>query len=258
MTRVVVCRAAEQSQPLLDALTVAGFEPLLLPLIEVVPPLDDGTALRAALAELPRFDWLILTSPNAARAVAAGLQPQPGAGESSGVRTPTAAASTTLFERARLAVVGSTTERVSERLLGPVAFRPSAANARTLARELPLADGDRVLAPLAELASPDLVEGLQARGAEVDAPVAYRTVVPDLDHERIAEAASADAVLFSSGSTVDRFVSLVGRDAMPPHRIAIGPVTAAHMERAGIAVSAVAEETSHEGLVAALLRTLSP
>ena len=66
--RIVITRAAHQSEGLAAAFAAAGARVELLPLLEVVPPADPGPLERAA-AEIARFDWLVLTSANAVEAL---------------------------------------------------------------------------------------------------------------------------------------------------------------------------------------------
>ena len=69
---------------------------------------------------------------------------------------------------------------------------------------------------------------------------------------------SADAVAFTSSSTVTRFAeALPGRDLSGVRGVSIGPVTSATARELGVGV--VAEATRHDldGLVAELLRVLS-
>lgn len=53
--RVLVTRAAERAQPLVDALRNAGFEPVECPLIET-EPIGDGPI------DIRDYDWVIVTS----------------------------------------------------------------------------------------------------------------------------------------------------------------------------------------------------
>src|SRR5208283_1750929 len=67
--RVVITRAMTQSEGLFDALRARDAEPLLFPLIRIVP-LQEYGPLDAALARLRAGDWIILTSQNAVASVA--------------------------------------------------------------------------------------------------------------------------------------------------------------------------------------------
>jgi uroporphyrinogen-III synthase len=71
-----------------------------------------------------------------------------------------------------------------------------------------------------------------------------------------AEVASADAVCFTSSSTVTGFVSSLGVSAAPPVVVCIGPVTAETAAAAGLAVTAVASSHTIDGLVSTLSEVL--
>jgi uroporphyrinogen-III synthase len=121
----------------------------------------------------------------------------------------------------------------------------------------PVDDGGRVLVAQAEAARPVLVEGLRAAGWEVASVVAYRTVPVVPSPEQLEAVATADAVLFTSGSTVDALVQVAGASGMAGRVVAIGPVTAEAAERHGLNVAAVASPHSLEGLVAATVEALA-
>jgi uroporphyrinogen III methyltransferase/synthase len=117
----------------------------------------------------------------------------------------------------------------------------------------------------AEAARPALVEGLRHKGWTVDAVAAYRTVAATVEPAVLGRAAAADAIVFTSGSTVRSYVAAasgsegggVGR-AMPATVVCIGPVTAAAALEAGLTPAAVATDHSLDGLVAALVEVLAP
>src|SRR5271163_2694309 len=67
--RIVVTRTVAQSGELFEALRARGAEPVLIPLIRIVPVEDYGP-LDAALSRLRSGDWIVLTSQNAVAPVA--------------------------------------------------------------------------------------------------------------------------------------------------------------------------------------------
>jgi uroporphyrinogen-III synthase len=73
----------------------------------------------------------------------------------------------------------------------------------------------------------------------------------------VAQAAAADAITFTSGSTVDGYLAAAGRAAVPPIVVCIGPVTADAAVRAGLVVARVATEHTLDGLVAAAVAALA-
>ncbi|MYI56980.1 MAG: hypothetical protein F4062_08170, partial [Acidimicrobiia bacterium] len=71
--RILVVRPAAQGLASAAMLRAAGAEPVLVPLIELLPPRDGGAALAGAVGRLASYDWLVLTSANGASRLAALL-----------------------------------------------------------------------------------------------------------------------------------------------------------------------------------------
>jgi uroporphyrinogen III methyltransferase/synthase len=249
--RVVVTRAAAQGAALLEKLRAAGAIPFAAPAIRILPP-DDTAPLRAALDALDGFEWLVCTSANAVRAMLA-------AQTELGFSWP---------RTLRIAAVGNATARAIADGGLPVHFQPTSAVAEALARELPVAVGTRVLWPHGDLAAPELHAALAARGAVVTAPVAYRTVA-DVALLGIVDALRdrrVDAITFTSASTVRHVVeglaaAGVRLERLPaeqrPLIVCIGPVSAAAARECGLPVDGIADPSDDDGLVAALIRTVT-
>ncbi len=236
--RVVVTRAADQSDELVERLTALGAQTVVIPLIEIVEPVDGGQELRAALGQLARYDWLAVTSANGARRVGPGILAL-GA------------------DRPRLAAVGTATAAVMRSESGfEVDLIPSRQTAEALVELFPDGDGaGRVLIAQAESASAVLADGLAAKGWQVDVVVAYRTQSVRPSPGQLLGALAADAVLFASGSAVRSWMQVFG-SSTPPIVIAIGPSTAAIADEIGLKVDAVAADHSLSGLVTCLLTHL--
>ncbi len=232
--RVVVTRAADQSESLARKLREAGAEPLFVPLIEIAEPADGGAALASALSRLDDHDWLIVTSPNGASRVAAAV-----GAEADGASI-------------KIAVVGSATEAALKR---PADLVPGRQSVRGLLAEFPAGSG-RALVAQAEQAGPELVDGLRAKGWTVTAVTAYRTVAVHPSAGVLLAVLAADAVLFASGSAVLAWVAGFGLQT-PAVCIAIGPSTAAVAGKIGLKIDAVAADHSLDGMVSALLMYLS-
>ena len=237
---VVVARAAEQAGGLVDRLQTLGAEVVEVPVIAIVDPADGGAALVSAAARLGTTDWVVVTSPNGARRLARALPegrwPRPGP---------------------KLAVVGPGTAEACTELGLTVDLLPRRFVAEGLLDELPSGPG-QVLVAQAEAARPVLVEGLRAKGWNVEAVVAYRTVPAAVDQALVGRAAQADAIVFTSGSTVRGYVAAAGPGAVPSTVVCIGPVTAAAAVESGLTPAAVASDHSLDGLVAALVEVLAP
>src|SRR5699024_2598258 len=147
---VVVTR--DEPGELGERLAGLGAAVVHVPLIEITDPDDGGAALRDATARLGRYDWLIVTSPNGARRVAA--------------------ASTGVAAWPRAAAVGRGTAATFQALTGRDAeLVPEVQRLDGLLDVFPRGDG-RVLAARGDLADPALVGGLRELGWTVDDVVA--------------------------------------------------------------------------------------
>lgn len=231
--RVVVTR--ERPGELAALLGRRGATVVHVPLIEVIEPADGGRALRTALAQLDRYDWVIVTSAAGAERVGAAV------GSVRGLR---------------LGAVGAATARVLSHESGrSIDLVPDVQRADALAEQFNAAAStrQRVLIAQADIASPTLADALRQAGHEVTAVTAYRTVAKEPVTE---DALRADAVLFASGSSVESWYRAFG-SAGPPLMIAIGPSTAEAARRLGLKLSSVATDHSLEGLVNELERLRS-
>jgi uroporphyrinogen-III synthase len=225
---VLNTRAREQAAELSRLLAERGFEPVEAPAIAIVPAWDP-VELEAVRGDLRagRFDWVFLASQNAAR----GLEPE--------------------LPAARV-VCGAATAQALGILPEIAVDRFSAASALELVRAS-IAPGARVLVPRAAEGRDELLDGLRRLGADVLAPVAYRTVpVPDAANR--LRAGGLDVVTVCSPSAVRSVASALSHDML---LVCLGETTAAAARDMGLRVDAVAARTSMESLVEAV-RTAVP
>ena len=169
---------------------------------------------------------------------------------------------------ARIAAIGpATAAELAERGivadLVPGEFRAEAV--ADLLIEAGLTDGDWVLVPRALEARDVLPRMLRACGARVDVVPVYRTVPPSRASAEPALASliagEADAVTFTSSSTVRNFVGLV-RDVAPnPVEVlerldfySIGPITTTTARDESLRIAAQAEAYTIDGLVEAIVK----
>lgn len=252
--RIVNTRALRQAADL-DALLVdRGAEALSYPCIAIAPPpstaeLDDG--LRALAGG--GFDWLALTSVNSVHALADRIAEL---GLHVGPHPPF-----------RTAAVGAATAEAARRTLGlEVAFVPTSHRAASLASELPLTGGGRVLFPASDLAPSSFADALADRGGRVRQVVAYRNVVGTggVDLFAILRLRQVDAILFASASAVDGLLARISNqggssaDLRPVPIICIGPVTRETALARGLDWANGAAVQTLAGLVDELEATLSP
>jgi uroporphyrinogen-III synthase len=245
--RVVITRAAEQSQPLLAALREKGALPILLPMVAFALP-DDLQTLDDAIRRLREHHWIFFTSQNAVRALQERAEHL-----KLSLRDAVAAA--------QIAAVGPATAEAARAAGLTVNCVAREHNGVALARELQAeVRGKRVLLPRSDLANHGLVETLQHLGAQVTEIVAYKTLRPasDVMHylENILQDVP-DAVLFFSPSAVHHLRELLGLEpfgklAEKSAFAAIGPVTERRLREAGVQRLIVAHDTS----VPSILETL--
>ncbi len=248
---VVVTRAAEQASELAERLETLGAEVLLLPLVEFLPPEDTGP-LDRALGEIECFDWLLLTSQNAVRFVAA---------RASTLHVDLAAKLAPANPRPKVAVVGAMTERAALDEEWRVDRVSAGRGAIDLARELGTdIHGSRVLLPRSDRATSHLPQALAAAGATPVEVVAYRTVpAGNVDPGVLTriEGGEVDVVSFASPSAFLALGERLGTETLrrmagSASLAAIGPTTAAAIRRAGFEVTIEAEVSTAAGLAAAI------
>ncbi len=251
---VVLTRSTEDNRSLASALAERGATAIEVPLVEVLPPQDDGAALSAAVERLDRYRWVVLTSVNGVRAVAAALGDRPWP---AGVTVAPVGPTTEAAARAHgFDVVAPPSVATVEHLVA--GFAPIEQRGDGATPDLGSVDVDDalVLAPVAELAGDTVVDGLGAKGYTVDRVTAYRTAAPtatptDPDPEMSARVAGADAVAFFSPSVVDRFVARFATTSLPAIALCIGPSTGARAGEHHLRGIVIAEPHSEAGLIAA-------
>jgi uroporphyrinogen III methyltransferase/synthase len=237
--RVVVTRARVQASELVDRLHRLGAETIELPAIIIDEPDDGGAELRECAAWLRRgdFEWVVFTSANAVERFCSLLR------------------DAREFRATNVAATGPGTADSLRRFGVEPDLVPERFVAESLVDAFPPGKG-KVLLPRAAVARDVLVTGLATKGWAVTVVSAYRTRPAEPSASALAEAGKADAITFTSSSTVTNFLQVAGLDAVPPVVVCIGPVTAATAREAGLAVDVVADEHTIDGLVGALVAAL--
>jgi len=244
--RVLVTRARAQSAELVALLEAAGAEVVHHAAIEIVPP-PSCESLDAVMVVPGSFQQSGFTSTNGVDAFFA--------------RATSLRCDATL-QGVKVAVVG----RATADALRAHGVEPDLVPEKFQASELlPLLEsdqrGERTAIVRALEGREVLVDELRARGGDVHVAVAYETkkAAAIADDPRAALAAGEiDALTFTSPSTVKGTLSHLS-EAELAHVLAscvivsIGPVTTKALARFGAANAVEAEESTVEGLVAALI-----
>ena len=224
MRRVVVLntRPREQAAELTRLLRQAEFDVIEAPAIAIVPGWEPSE-LERTRRELAvgAFAWVVLPSQNAARGLEADLR-------STHVR----------------AVCGAATARALA--LEPVFLleRFNAAAAIEALRPR-VAPGQRVLVPRAAEGRDELVNGLRSLGADVYAPVVYRTIAADDAALRLRNG-GIDVVTVCSPSAARSIGAALPAATLV---VCLGETTAEAARTLGWRVSGVADDTTMPALV---------
>ncbi|MBL6838187.1 MAG: uroporphyrinogen-III C-methyltransferase [Puniceicoccaceae bacterium] len=245
--RIVVTRAREQAGQLSALLTSQGAEVIELPFISVEQHFDPKR-LGEVLAGIAVYEWIIFTSANGVKHFF------------------------DLFYKAyddirclgpmRIAAVGAATAQEIEKHKLKVDLIPKKANADALAQELIENEGVesvQILVVTGNQNRESLVQRLESDEgrAIVDTLSVYRTSKSDLRKDPAAERfrqEGADAVLFTSSSTVKSFVDQhadlkLENGARKPAFGSIGPLTTKTLKELKLPVAFEATQASLEHFV---------
>jgi uroporphyrinogen III methyltransferase/synthase len=243
--RIVVTRAAQQSQSLVDKLSELGADVIEMPATRIARL--DLAPLRQAISELDQYQWLIFTSQNAVsifweQLLGGSRDARSLAGVAIAAVGPATAGA--LLERG-IAVDVVPARFVAEGLLENLGERDDVPNSRIL---YVTAEGSREVLP----------EGLESLGATVDVIHAYRSISDGSGAARLRkalESGTVSAVTFTSASSVRGYVDVVGEEMMlRAPAVSIGPQTSEAVNEAGIELLGEAEDSNIDGLVAAVER----
>ncbi len=240
---ILITRPREQARELTDALRTHGAHVLVMPTIKIVEP-ETWTEIDRSIERLAEYDWIIFTSRNAVEYFCRRC---------SFDRPPS---------RLHLCAIGPATARaLAARGLVADLVPESHTGEGVLAAFPRRLDGVKILFPRGNLARDTVSEGLRRRGARVDDVIVYRTVMGDPPEPRILrslEAGTVDVVVFTSSSTVENFVRLVGPSNIErwKHRFlvaSIGPRTSQTIREQGLTVHIEAPASTGSALVRALV-----
>ena len=249
---ILITRASDQTESLVRELEARGAKPVLQPMISFHPPADFAP-LDQALRNLRAFDWLLLTSANAVRALVDRSQSL----ELDVMNS---------FAAVRIAAVGPVTAEAAHKAglaVSRIATKHQGiALAEEFAAEL---TRKRVLLPRSNLASSELPDALRRLGAHVTEVIAYRTFAAEPEGEGQSQFSSGhlEAILFFSPSAVRNFLNWdegkggqVLRSVSDLSRktavVAVGPVTATALRDAGLRNIVQASNTTVPAVIEAL------
>jgi uroporphyrinogen-III synthase len=247
--RILTTRASKQSGGLATPLREMGAEVIEIPTIVIRPP-TSYKALDAALRNIGKYDWLILTSVNGVEALFARLEKLRIAPEK--------------LAHLQVAAIGPATQREIETRGLKVTVTPDRYVAEAVVEALKgKTNGKRVLLVRAKVARDVLPIELRKSGAKVDVAEAYETHVPagakaKLNRLFSHDSSRPDIVTFTSSSTATNFLALLEKDHYHGLReiwlASIGPVTSDTLRQSGFKPNIEAREYTMEGLALAICK----
>lgn len=248
--RVLVTRSMHQAGKLSEGLRVLGAVPVEVPVLEIRPPAS-FEPLDQALRQLDHYNWLILTSANAVRALA----------ERAGELGIDLIQPVSL----KVAAVGESTATAARNAGLQSTFVPESYVAEKLVEGLSgEAAGKRILLARAAVARDVIPDSLRAAGAEVDVVDAYQNVLPRTAPAQLREAVAGglDAATFTSSSSASHLAEAallagVGWPLASVPALSIGPITSQTLRELGWPPAAEADPFDVPGLIAAVVRILS-
>jgi uroporphyrinogen-III synthase len=244
--RVLITRTRHQASELATRLEALGATTLLVPTIEIVPPISFA-ALDAALTCLSAYDWLLFTSANAVEAFHRRAQ----------------FLHLTQLPK-KIAVIGPATLKAANAIGLDIDLIPHQYIAESLAESLlPEAPGKSFLLIRAAEARDHLPETLAAAGATVTIAEAYRNQLPPDSIPALQTLFASpddypDAITFTSASTAHNLCALLeAANITLPFNItlaSIGPITSEALRTLGHEPTIEAAEPTIPALVEAMLK----
>ena len=245
--KIMTTRAAAQSKKLADILIERGAMVMECPTIEISEP-KTWKPLDTAIRNFSAYDWVILTSGNAVRALfqrfdAIGLDAK-------------------VIGKCKVCAVGPGTADIIRSFgISPDLVASDHSSEGVVAEFSGKSMyGVRVLYPAAELTREIIPRILREMGATVVSTMAYRTTIPDrLPSEAVSalEKRSVDCLIFTSPSTVKNLALLLGRERFTDMTkgvaiASIGTVTSKACRKLGLIVEIEPSESTLTALADAI------
>ena len=245
--QIVVTRASDVPSIINQRLRDLGATVIEMPAMRIERL--DLAPLRSELLMLHEYQWLIFTSQNA---VAIFWEQLLGSGKDSRALAGLKVCAVGPATAASLLEKGIAVDVIPERFVAEGLLDILSGFDLTDARFLYVtSEGSREVLP----------DGLAAMGASLKVVHAYRSS-PDgrgaLELKRSLESGVIDLVSFASASAVRGYIDAVGEDlSLRAPAASIGPVTSEAIRAAGIELRCEAEQSTIDGLVGAIERTLA-
>ncbi len=239
-----------------EPLEELGAEMIEFPTIEIAPP-ENYNELDSAINKIEAYNWIIFTSGNGVKYFLKRLMEK-----DKDIRD---------LKGIRICAIGTKTAAEIKKYGIKVDLIPEEFNAEGLIDaflkiknsklKVKSLKGIKFLLPRAEKAREIFPEKVRELGGEIDVPVTYRAVKPEVHGKRLKrflKEGRISVATFTSASTFDNFMEIIGEDADELLRdvaiAVIGPVTARAVEKAGLKVEIMPETATIEAMVEEIIK----
>lgn len=243
---IVVTRDASQAKSFVRQLKNRGAEVFQFPTLQITD-VDDRNQVVETVGDKSQFDWIIFTSANAVKYF---LSYADFRHES--------------IQKLKVACVGNKTAD----LLAEFGLRPELTPEKYTTRDLLIAlqeydlNGNRILLPVSNLSRPELEQGLQDLGAQVQRIEVYKNIPYNnpkkkILYKRICDDL-VDCITFFSPSALNSFIDIMDNDVVGLINsrniilAVIGPTTAQAVLEGGMRPTIQPEKSDSHGLVQAM------
>jgi uroporphyrinogen III methyltransferase/synthase len=242
--RILITRQYTEKYEPLETL---GAEIIELPTIEIVPP-QSFDELDSALSQIETCDWLIFTSANGVKFFFNRYREL-----NKDIRD---------LKGIKICSIGPATAKEIKKYGINVDLTPETFNAEGLVSLFPQVTGKKFLLPRAEDARDVFPNYIRHEGGIISAPSVYRAIKP-IHHsklkrlKRFLQEGRITIATFTSAATFTNFIEIVGDDAEEFLHdvliVAIGPVTAEAIKKAGLPVHIIPEKATINSMVQAII-----
>lgn len=246
--RILVTRASDKAEELVEQLETLGAEVECLPAIALEPVRHNGL-FRTMVTRAPKADWVFFTSPEGIGWFARALKPY--------------RKDLRWLSGCHIGAIGSKTAAAIEGWGLHVDFVPKQFSQEGILKDFPgrVLRGKRALILSAEGSREVLAQGLREQGMQVMKVPIYRTVAPRTVKAMVTTLFQRpfDAVTVTSASCVEHLFEMLkasgkGHLFRQLRFASIGPVTSSRVRSRGGRVVVEANPSTIEGLVSALMR----
>lgn len=241
--RVMVTRSRSQASNLSTSLKALGAEVVECPTIEI-HPIENPDNLKRVLETLKAYQHMVFTSVNGVDAFVRLLLKN-----GKDLRW--------ISSDCRITTVGTATQKRLQEIGVYSDYVPEVFTVEGILETMqPIINpGDKVLVPRAGIGRQNLLDGLRQMEAEVEELKLYETMVPVQNKQRLLGQLQSgmDWITFTSASTVNHFVEMIGRENVENVKhtkiAVIGPITAKAAQDQGLVVTCEAKPHTIPALV---------